>query len=222
MAPGPAAKRPPHMRLPVLFRGSTPAKSLLDSPVFAAPGAFFCLSVIVSPISFSNNMIMQRKNAPSIAVLLSALLLAFPLSSLHAAPRDYLYGSMARFRLLERPAPLPDVDFLDADGRPLKLSQFRGHVVLLTTWATWCPYCRVELPTLNQINETLAPEGLVVLAVAVDKGGPPVVKRFLEAEGFRLPVIADPKSAVGLAFAMPGIPYSIVIDAEGRELGRIK
>lgn len=166
-------------------------------------------------------MIMQRKNAPSIAVLLSALLLGLPLSALHAAPQDYLYGRMARFRLLPAPAPLPDVDFLDANGKAIKLSSFRGRLVLLTTWATWCVYCQLEIPTLSQLQEILGPEGLVVLPIAVDKKGPPVVQRYIEAQGLRLPVLADPKNSISLAFAMPGIPYSILIDRGGREIGRI-
>lgn len=140
----------------------------------------------------------------------------------YAAPAaNLLQGEMQAFKLLPAPRPLPDVNFLDVTGNSVKLSDFRGKLVLLTLWATWCPYCAIEMPMLNDMQDALGREQFMVLPISVDKEGPRLVKKHLEEKSLNLPTYSDPKMAISAALQARGIPYSILIDQEGREIGRI-
>ncbi len=132
-----------------------------------------------------------------------------------------LQGQMAGFKLLPEPKLIPDVMFKDAAGQQVSLSNFRGKLVLLTLWATWCPYCARELPTLDNLQETLGKDKFMVLPISVDKEGPSLVKKYLEEKSLNLPTYADPKNVVGRALLANGVPYCILIDQQGREIGRI-
>lgn len=132
-----------------------------------------------------------------------------------------LQGQMSGFTLLPAPKAVPDVTFLDAAGQQTSLRQFRGKLVLLTLWATWCPYCARELPTLDNLQEAMGKEKFMVLPISVDKEGPEFVKRYLEDKSLNFPTYADPKNMIGKALSANGVPYCILIDQHGREIGRI-
>lgn len=152
-------------------------------------------------------------------VFLNLVLINQPV--LAASATDLLQGEMKVFRLLPAPHPLPEVTFLDVTGSPVKLSDFRGKLVLLTLWATWCPYCAIEMPMLSDMQEELGRDKFMVLPISVDKEGPRLVKKHLEEKSLNLPTYSDPKMALGRSLNAQGIPYSILIDQEGREIGRI-
>jgi thiol-disulfide isomerase/thioredoxin len=120
-----------------------------------------------------------------------------------------------------RPRPLPSVSFADASGRPINLAAFRGRVVLLNIWATWCVPCREEMPALDRLEGALGGNGLVVLPVSVDGDGIPAVRRFYGKLGLEnLPLYADPSDRIAQALLIPGIPTSFLIDRDGREVAR--
>ncbi len=122
---------------------------------------------------------------------------------------------------VEMRPPVPDLSFVDMEGAPAKLSDFRGKVVVLNIWATWCQPCREEMPTLDNLQAIFADEPVIVLALSVDRSGPERVRAFLEEIGVeRLHVYRDPKMAATRTLRVPGLPATLLIDRQGREAAR--
>jgi thiol-disulfide isomerase/thioredoxin len=145
------------------------------------------------------------------------------LSAAEDASRPPLTGEMRKFTPTDPPRPAPDIGFGDLMGKDHSLADWRGQVVLVNLWATWCQPCVEEMPALGRLQATLGGRDFTVLALSSDRGGGRVVEPFLEKmklEG--LPVFLDPKSAVVRAFGARGLPTSILIDREGREVGRLE
>ncbi len=169
---------------------------------------------------------MQKKSAflqvfrVAILVFLNGVLQNQPVYAGSAV--DLIQGEMKGFILHGEPKPLPDVDFLDVTSKPIKLSEFRGKLVLLTLWATWCPYCSIEMPMLSDMQEALGRDKFTVLPISIDKEGPRVVKKYLEERSINLPTYSDPRMRLGISLRAPGVPYAILINQEGREIGRIQ
>lgn len=115
------------------------------------------------------------------------------------------------------PAPrvdFPDIELYDLQGNPSKLSDFRGTVVVLNFWATWCGPCRMELPELEKLYNELGGKGLMVLAVSVDEYRQ-LVPAFIERMRLTLPVyFVDP--ATERALGIGTIPFTLVLDKEGK------
>lgn len=129
-----------------------------------------------------------------------------------------------RFRFTEHaaPRPLPDVRFRDGEGRAMSLSDFRGRVVLLNLWATWCPPCRQEMPTLDRLQKQLGGAEFEVLALSIDRGGAFAVKSFYDDIGIEaLRVYVDATGDAAVALGAIGIPTTLLIDRQGREIGRM-
>ena len=131
-------------------------------------------------------------------------------------------GTMTTFVFNEPPAPLPDVQFVNGDGKPVTLKDWRGKVVLLNLWATWCAPCREEMPALDRLQAALGSDKFEVVALAVDKSGLDGARKFLaETKASRLKLYADPTARQGNELKVIGMPTSILIDADGREVGRL-
>lgn len=116
---------------------------------------------------------------------------------------------------------LPSTDFaLDLlGGGPTKLSSYRGSLVLLNFWATWCPSCREEIPSMEKLYSTLKKKGFVI--VAVDLSEPrKVVQSFVTANRMTYPVLLDASGDVGALYGARTIPTTYVIGRDGRILGR--
>lgn len=125
--------------------------------------------------------------------------------------------------LQAHPAPraVPDLAFEDGAGRKRSLSQFRDKVVLLNLWATWCVPCREEMPALDRLQEKLGGPGFEVLALSIDAGGARAVKGFYEEVGVRsLAIYVDPGMRAMGSLAAVGIPTTLLLDRQGREIGR--
>ncbi|HEX4568793.1 MAG TPA: TlpA family protein disulfide reductase, partial [Dongiaceae bacterium] len=86
-----------------------------------------------------------------------------------------LTGAVADFNRIDPPLPAPGDAFKDSAGKELHLADFRGKLVLLNVWATWCAPCRAEMPSLDRLQAKLGDEGLLVLPLSLDRGGGPVV-----------------------------------------------
>ena len=117
---------------------------------------------------------------------------------------------------------MPDICFTDTRGKPACLSQWRGRVVLLKLWATWCAPCRQEMPQLDHVQAKLGGHDFEVLALALDKRGAPAVKNFYARTGVReLAVYVDEQVQATEAIAARGIPVSLPIDRQGKVVERI-
>jgi thiol-disulfide isomerase/thioredoxin len=102
----------------------------------------------------------------------------------------------------------------DLDGRPHDLADYRGKVVVVNFWATWCAPCRDELPSLERLRDALRSRPFEVLAVNVAEGEPRV-KRFLAEVPFRLPVLLDRDGDTQRAWKVRGLPATFLLDREG-------
>ena len=103
----------------------------------------------------------------------------------------------------------------DLDGKPSSLAAFRGRVVLLNLWASWCTPCRQEMPDLERLYLQEAPRGLVVVGVNQGESGD-VARAFVRAHGVTFPVLLDEEQRYGRAYAAIGLPTSVVVDRTGR------
>jgi thiol-disulfide isomerase/thioredoxin len=132
-------------------------------------------------------------------------------------------GGMDALKPTEPPRAPPDISFLDEKGATLGLAAFAGRGVVLNLWATWCVPCRAELPALAALNKRAAEAGFVVLPLSVDRGGAPVVTKYLAAHGLTdLPVYLDPKGKAAEALGARGLPTTIIIDRNGQERARLE
>lgn len=126
------------------------------------------------------------------------------------------------FNPADAPRPLPDLAFVDGDGRPLTLADFRGKVVLLNIWATWCVPCREEMPTLDRLQAELGGPDFAVVALSIDRAGAKAVHEFYEEIGIRhLGLYVDSSGKASRDVGVVGLPTTLLVDREGRELGRL-
>ena len=120
------------------------------------------------------------------------------------------------------PSPAPDVAVTTRGGAKLRLAELRGRPVLLNLWATWCVPCVAEMPALEALAAERTGTPLAIMAVSVDRRGEGAVAPFLVQHKLeKLPVYLDPKSDVAHAFGIDAIPTTILIDRQGREVGRL-
>lgn len=128
-----------------------------------------------------------------------------------------------RFTRLTQPRVLPALRFRDAAGRAIDLGQFRGKVVLLNIWATWCPPCRKEMPSLDRLQAALDSRDFEVVALSIDAGaaGPAAVQSFYRALGIRnLRLYHDAEAAALGTLGVVGVPATLLLDRQGLEIGR--
>ena len=119
------------------------------------------------------------------------------------------------------PREMPSLRFSDGQGTPTSLAAFHGRLVLLNVWATWCPPCREEMPTLDRLQATLGSPDFEVVALSIDQGGVPAVQAFFARTGIwhlrqYVDTFGDATSSLGVG----GIPLTLLIDRDGREIGR--
>jgi thiol-disulfide isomerase/thioredoxin len=122
------------------------------------------------------------------------------------------------------PAPAPAWKLRDVDGNVVSSDQFKGKVVVLDFWATWCPPCRTEIPGYVQLQKKYAADGLVIVGVSVDTDGPQVVKKFMKDFGINYPIVMADDEIQNTFAPIQGYPTTFIIDREGRirnkKLGR--
>jgi thiol-disulfide isomerase/thioredoxin len=125
----------------------------------------------------------------------------------------------------EKPAvvgnPAPKFSLKDLDGREVKLADLRGKVVLLNFWATWCPPCREEIPSMMRLNQAMAGKQFQMLAVSINEGGAQEVAAYFKQSGTNLPALLDPTQGVAKRYGLTGVPESFVIDKKGVILKKV-
>ncbi len=153
---------------------------------------------------------------PSVALV---ALFAFGMLVLGSRPAE-----RARFRFVPLPEPraLPEVQFQDVSGQTLKLADFRGKIVLLNVWATWCPPCRDEMPSLDRLQAKLGGPRFEVVALSIDPQGLSMVEDFYwELDLKALRMFSDKSGSALRSLMVRGLPTTLLIDREGREIGRV-
>lgn len=148
--------------------------------------------------------------------------IALTLPAAAEPPADLASGAMANFTILAEPKPGPEVSFVNGDGEELSLADFRGKVLLVNLWATWCGPCRREMPDLDALQAEFGGDRFEVVAISADRQGPSVIGPFYDEVGVRnLAHYNDKTMKTHRAMRSLGLPTTIIYDAEGREVGRL-
>lgn len=162
-----------------------------------------------------------------VATLVAVWLWPAPTGSLPAMSADattvVTAQSLAKFEFAPptRRHPVPTLAFADGAGKPMTLAGFRGRVVLLNLWATWCVPCRAEMPALDRLQAKLGGPDFQVVPVSIDRKGLEVVTPFYRDLGLAaLPVYVDQSGAAAREVKALGIPTTLLVDRDGREIGR--
>jgi len=146
-----------------------------------------------------------------------AFTLALVSTALIAGPGAAAENPVAALSLI-RPKPVQSAqafEVVTADNRPLALSAFKGKVVFLNFWATWCKPCEEEMPAMERLYRRFKDRGLVVLALAEDREGAGAVAPYLKKRGLTFPVGLDPKMEVASLYGVWAIPSTYIIDKKG-------
>jgi thiol-disulfide isomerase/thioredoxin len=136
--------------------------------------------------------------------------------------RELATGAMSAFVVKPERKPAPNLVFFEGTGKQRSLSDWRGQVVLINLWASWCAPCRKEMPSLAQLQRRFGSKDFEVVAISLDRGGGKVAQKFLEETQSRLlRLYIDPSGRALETISALGLPASVLIDREGREIGRL-
>jgi thiol-disulfide isomerase/thioredoxin len=131
-------------------------------------------------------------------------------------------GDMKKLNLHSTAKEVPEAVFFTEDGAEMTLAAYEGKVLLVNFWATWCAPCRKEMPSLAALQDEFGVEDFAVVTIATGRNPPPAIKKFFEAIGVtNLPLHRDPKQAVARKMAVLGLPVTVVMNADGQEIGRL-
>jgi thiol-disulfide isomerase/thioredoxin len=131
-------------------------------------------------------------------------------------------GAMAAFVIKGTPTEVPAMAFVDASGAQKSLSDWRGKVVLLNIWATWCVPCREEMPMLDKLQAELGGKDFDVVAVNIDRGGAEKPAKFLVGtNASHIALYTDPSGKLFSVVKAVGMPTTLLIGRDGKELGRL-
>ncbi len=131
-------------------------------------------------------------------------------------------GVLANFVPSDGLPAVPDTPFLDNAEKNRSLADYKGRGVVLNFWATWCAPCVREMPQLDRLNALLKGTGIEVLTISEDRKGLPLARKFFEVNKLRdLEILADPKGKLLRALNGRGLPTTVIIDRQGREVGRV-
>ena len=116
---------------------------------------------------------------------------------------------------IEDNLPAPDFTFPGLDGKMVRLADYRGKVVLVNIWATWCKPCVDEMPSMEKLYRKFKGEDFEILAVSIDAPGLKVVAPFMKKYNLTFPALIDSEGAVKTVYGITGVPESFIIDQQG-------
>ena len=131
-------------------------------------------------------------------------------------------GTLKKLQIHEATIDGSAAEFFDVDGGTHDLSEYAGKIVVLNFWATWCAPCRKEMPALDDLAAEMGGEDFAVVTIATGRNKMPAIEKFFaEAEIENLPILLDPKSALAKDMNVEGLPATILLDRDGREVARL-
>jgi thiol-disulfide isomerase/thioredoxin len=187
----------------------------------AAVAALMGFTAIYLWLSNADNA--GRARAPDAGTQAGATASATSPGSMPAGPgaNPLSKGQVAGFVFKASPEPMPEVSFVDGEGKPKTLADWTGRTVLLNLWATWCAPCRKEMPALDRLQKALGSDRFEVVALAIDRGGIAKAKAFLdEIKVEHLKLYVDPTAKLTAPFKVIGLPTTILVK-NGKEIGRL-
>lgn len=111
--------------------------------------------------------------------------------------------------------PAPDFTFSGVNGKMVSLSDNRGKIVLINIWATWCPPCVDEMPSMEALYQKLKGENFEIIAVSIDSLGLEAVAPFMKKYNLTFPALIDSAGTIGKTYGITGVPESFVVDKDG-------
>lgn len=109
----------------------------------------------------------------------------------------------------------PDFELKDLDGNSVKLSDYRGKIVILNFWAVWCKYCKLEMPDLNELNSELEKDGKAVILAVDSQESKSTVKSYLDKNNIKLKVLLDSDGAITQTYGITGFPTTFILNTDG-------
>ena len=135
---------------------------------------------------------------------------------------DARTGDMKKLIVHSEPKRVKLVEVGDFDGSAMTFDDFRGDLLVVNFWATWCPPCLEEMPSLDRLQAKTEKLGVKVLAVAVGRNPKPAVERFLSQAGIEnLSIFFDPVQSMAVEMRVLGLPVTVILDREGNEIARL-
>lgn len=127
----------------------------------------------------------------------------------------YIYSNMPSTKVVVVGDKAPDFTLVDTKGNKVTLSEMRGKIVLVNFWATWCPPCIEEMPSMDRLNKFMAEEDFVMLAINTEKDGHTVVPKFLEKKPYDFTILYDDQGTVQQQYSVYNFPESFIIGKDG-------
>jgi len=109
----------------------------------------------------------------------------------------------------------------DMQDKNVQLADYAGKVVVLNFWATWCPPCREEVPSMVKLNALMAGKSFQMLCVSIDDGGKADIEAYFKKAGVTLPALSDPNSTVAKQYGITGVPETFIIDKKGKIVKKV-
>ncbi|TCP44468.1 TlpA family protein disulfide reductase [Rhodovulum marinum] len=132
-------------------------------------------------------------------------------------------GGMKKLNFHTEPKPVPEVVLVDEKGHDRGLSEYLGQWVVLNFWATWCPPCRHEMPSLDRLEATLGNDDFAVVTVATGRNSPQGIDRLFEELGIaHLPKWRDANSVLARRMGVMGLPLTVILNPDGQEVARMQ
>jgi peroxiredoxin len=154
----------------------------------------------------------SKINAKLLWTIFLILLVAIPVILLSLKEKD---STLLPSRMLRTGRPAPDFAFPDLNGKRVSLSDQRGKVVLVNIWATWCPPCVDEMPSMQKLYGKFKHESFEILAVSIDADGRKAVAPFMEKYKLTFPALLDQRQKIRDLYGTTGVPESYVVDKRG-------
>ena len=142
------------------------------------------------------------------------LLLIFLMTAVTACDRKETASSTTPPVVAEN-SPAPNIQVTPLKGPSVSLASLKGKVVVLNFWATWCPPCRGEIPSMMRLNAAMIGKPYQMLAVSIDEGGVPAIEAFFKNSGNNLPAYSDPDGKAAKIYGITGVPETFIIDKQG-------
>lgn len=162
----------------------------------------------------SGLLALDRSRAQQAILVMFLFLWAGSSSAVERTTADFVIHDQAR--------PLSEIAFETGDGSAATLDRFRGKVVLLNLWATWCGPCRIEMPTLDRLQAALGGAAFDVVALSLDRAGSAPVRRFYDANGIaNLAIYIDRSGRSMRSLSASVLPTTLLIGPDGKEVGRL-
>jgi peroxiredoxin len=177
---------------------------------------------VVSELAFRVPITLSlSKGFPNLLPFLVLILLTLSLPACDADPESKAISArdtQADASLTEAPHVghvAPDFLLQTLDGRDMQLSDYRGHIVFLNFWATWCGPCKIEMPAMEKLYREFRPKGFAVVAVSSDAEGAAVTRPYRDALGLSFTIALDPEMLVSRRYGVRSLPLTFLVNREG-------